>query len=301
MEHCRSWPVRPAPQPLECFSSWLFRTSKLYQISVAGLLKEIGLPASDTLDIDTHVEPQALAALAYNSRVKSERLSAMSLGHFVQRARFSDYIYGFRVLPLVSEPGMSELKLPVEPWLPSFRHPPSLICPLCLAQDDIPYLRLTWQHRLVTTCPLHEIRLVEVPRYSLDNLDDWLPQNEIKREEFQPILQLDRMTNCALSSGKVRLAKTTVSAAWWLQFLRALIDELARAEEHYLWGFQCSPIYARIWLLSGHTPPRRSQADYCFEDQDIIYRQRIFRSAAVAITMIMSGELVPVLNPRMNN
>lgn len=301
----RIWPICPQPLPMEAMSSWLFRVGNAYWLSVPELLDALGLAREAGEDIDLRCKPALLRQLSFHSGLSTLRLRKMSLAALVAPAfiaaekdveghlLYSRYVSGFRVLPLVKDPGESVIKMPPIPWKVSSTAPPA-VCPMCLLEDIVPYIRMGWTHGLVVSCPTHKVTLLPQTKFMYEKLVEENRSASPAFESCDALLRLDSMTEEALMRGRLQLSNgNVVSARWWMRFLRAFLDELARAEEHHRWGLVCQADYQEIWTATGSQPPTRTNANFSIESMDAAYRVPLFRAAAVGIDMIMRGDLKP--------
>lgn len=301
----RSWPICPRPLPMEAMSSWLFRVAKAYWLSVPELLDALGLAKEIGGNFDLGCSPSLLEQLSLHSGFTRFRLRKMSLAALVAPVRvavessadrdtlYAPYTSGYRVLPLVKDPGVAAIKSPDLPWVGSSSAPVA-VCPMCLLEDAVPYLRIGWVHGLVVSCPKHKVTLRPQTRFMYDKLVEENRSAAPELESCGALLRLDAMTGEALVQGRLDLSNgNVVSAGWWLRFLRSFLDELARAEEHHRWGLECQADYREIWLATGLQPPTRTSANFTIEDMDAVYRLPLFRAAAVGIDMILRGDLKP--------
>ncbi|UKJ73265.1 TniQ family protein [Azospirillum brasilense] len=144
------WPWRPALLPDETFSSWFARLAAgngLYPAELYRLVKPGAHPRPR--DLDRYVEPDLQVTLAERTGVDPEAL---------RQATF------IRWAGLVFEEDDGRNKLA---WLPlagtedSKRSFGQQVCPACLSEDTVPYLRLSWRLGFVTACPRHRKLLID--------------------------------------------------------------------------------------------------------------------------------------------
>lgn len=292
-----AWPLCPKPKPVEALLSWLSRSAAAYGLTVHELIRIIAGEKIDASSLDLYCPPALLNILSIRAAVPLPQLHMMTLEGFVPidvdhpsegvtEQIYATYIKGFRVLPCVEHPGKSSVKRPGQPWVRTDSSP-TLVCPKCQETEKIPYIRLTWVHGLVGCCPKHRVNLT-------------LPRSEGERataptvEHCEELIALAAMTETVLHQGTmVLLNGNTITASWWLRFLRAFLDELARAEEHYKWGLQCEKTYEAIWRGTGTSPPSVASPRFTIEDGDPAYNLPFLRAAAVGISMLLRGSLTP--------
>ena len=286
-------------------SSWLFRVAKAYWLSVPELLDALGLEREIGGNLDLSCTRCLLNQLSFHSSLSLSRLRKMSLAALVAPVRvaadrsagrdtlYARYTSGYRVLPLVKDPGAAAIKRPQLPWVGSSSAPVA-VCPMCLLEDAVPYIRMGWIHGLVVSCPKHKVTLLPQTRFMYDKLVEENRSAAPELESCGALLRLDAMTEEALVQGRLDLSNgNVVSAGWWLRFLRSFLDELARAEEHHRWGLECQADYREVWSATGLQPPTRTSTNFTIEDMDAAYRLPLFRAAAVGIDMILRGDLKP--------
>lgn len=101
-----------------------------------------------TRDIDHHAPAWLIEALSERTGQTTERIRATTL-----RAYES---YAFETF---NETGSTRWIMPVGVYHRIRRVPGQQFCPLCLNEDDIPYLRRAWRLSLVAACSCHSILL----------------------------------------------------------------------------------------------------------------------------------------------
>lgn len=148
MSDCHLWPFLPEPLDGESLFSWFTRLAHGNGI-MAAQLQPCVLPGSIAAprDLDRYACDTIIANLAKHTGVPAERILAMHMGRWHGRMQEKDDGQG------------------VLPWLlPVLRganrralgHP---YCPQCLANDEVPYMRLTWRLSFAALCPKHKVML----------------------------------------------------------------------------------------------------------------------------------------------
>jgi hypothetical protein len=144
------WPGRPAPLPGETFSSWFSRLARCNALEPASLYR-VALSGAylHRRDLDRFACDQLIANLASHTGFDERSLFRLML------ARWQGYVFEI-------DDGQCKL-----PWLPpagneeSRRSFGQQVCPKCLAEDEIPYLRSVWRLSFVTECPQHRVLLID--------------------------------------------------------------------------------------------------------------------------------------------
>lgn len=144
------WPGRPRPLPGETFSSWFARVAASNGLTPAELHEVATLGTYlHSRDLDRLDDHDLLARLSSATGIKVAILADATLGRWAERIYDSDE---------------ARVRLP---WLPSVgteRTRPSYgqqFCPLCLAEDQVPYFRLRWRLHFVTACERHHVFLLD--------------------------------------------------------------------------------------------------------------------------------------------
>lgn len=150
----RIWACHPQPQPGELFSSWFTRLAVASGLTFGCLdqmLFRKGQARSSTSDIDLQVVKLPLHVLKAATGVSRATLYGM---------RPLPNLYGW---PLFREAQLRRLFMP---WLlallesPRDRFSPGMqYCPLCLAEDDQPFMRREWRYVLFYRCDRHQVFL----------------------------------------------------------------------------------------------------------------------------------------------
>ena len=144
------WPWRPSLLPDETFSSWFARLAAgngLYPAELYRLVKPGGHPRPR--DLDRYVEPDLQVTLAERTGVEPETLRHAAF------TRWAGVVFD-------EDDGRNKL-----PWLPlagtedSKRSFGQQVCPACLREDRVPYLRLSWRLGFLTACPHHHRLLID--------------------------------------------------------------------------------------------------------------------------------------------
>jgi hypothetical protein len=99
-------------------------------------------------DIDHHAPTWLLDGLEQHTGVQRERLEALTLRSFESL-----------VFERLNETGITRLLMPLSIFHRTRRAYGQQFCPMCLAEDDAPYLRRRWRLAIMTVCSRHAILL----------------------------------------------------------------------------------------------------------------------------------------------
>ena len=103
-----------------------------------------------TRDVDHHAPQWLLDGLSARTGVPMPRLEALTLRSFE----------GFAYEALNAK-GSTRWTMSVGVYHRERRLFGQQVCPCCLAEDEVPYLRLGWRLALATVCTLHKVHLVD--------------------------------------------------------------------------------------------------------------------------------------------
>jgi|GEM_PF-2398453 len=146
-----SWHFHTELLPGESLSSWIVRAGLKHAIEPMGLGRIIwGEWRAWTRDIDRWLPNRRLEELSQALKIPRETLYLVTLTPWVRQMSLS----------------------PIHPnqrwfWVSSISHKNRsrrssfAFCPLCLAEDKIPYMRKSWRFSWVTACPVHKVLLRE--------------------------------------------------------------------------------------------------------------------------------------------
>lgn len=144
------WPRRPAPFGDESFLSWFTRVALANCITPSELYR-LALPGGHMYfaDLDRHYSPQLLAGLEEGTKVPSDDIRSLTFDQWVGTL-------------IGDDDGRGALN-----WLPPVGNRRRIqsygqqICPRCLAEDEMPYLRASWRVAFYTVCPAHGCLLID--------------------------------------------------------------------------------------------------------------------------------------------
>ncbi|MEC4591904.1 TniQ family protein [Nitrospirillum amazonense] len=144
------WPGRPTLQADESLSSWFARLAVANGLQPAELHR-ILQPGGDRSprDLDRHADFQMLDRLSAQTGITADALERTTF------RRWAGYAFE-------RDDGLAKLD-----WLPpagrdgAARCFGQQACPLCLAGDAQPYLRLRWRLLFVSVCPVHGCLLID--------------------------------------------------------------------------------------------------------------------------------------------
>lgn len=146
------WPVHPHPLPDELLSSWLVRTAHANGTKVQSFSNAVFESNHEVWnrDID-RLAPEWII------RIMAEKTATdLSIAHKTTLKRYRGILYDHATTA------------GIEFWIGSLHmyHRKRLgyglsFCPLCLAEDIIPYYRTEWRVALQTFCPKHQIMMID--------------------------------------------------------------------------------------------------------------------------------------------
>lgn len=144
------WLYHPKPFPDELLTSWLVRIAHGHGMKLQTFCR-VTLGQGQTIwlrDIDRQAPDWLVRALSKNTGVGLRAIRQTSLldykGVLYQRYKWSGHQYW--VLPLM----MVDT---------SYQHHGIQYCPMCLAEDEVPYFRKRWRLSLYTMCTKHQCML----------------------------------------------------------------------------------------------------------------------------------------------
>lgn len=261
-------------------------------------------PAVTSLDtFDVYTPPLLLLKLSQCSGLDFYQLRQMTLAHWVrpifeqegkpppERIPFDEYFEGFHV---VGKPKRA-VDIPRLPWLTrtTLHHVP--ICRGCLLADEVPYIRLSWKFGLVTSCPVHRLRLVPTEFYTWHHCRVRNPDN------FEPkgsVLFIDSCTNQALhAGGMIMPSSVTVSFEWWLCCLRGIIHEFQGACRQ-VDDPQLPEFYRMLFRSAGYPSSYWTGRSMDFE-MGYIENSYIWNLVGTAMHAMLKGEIRPVSGSRL--
>lgn len=144
------WPVHPHPLPDELLSSWMIRLARGNGFKVHNFCAQFFGRERQiwNRDIDHHAPPWLINALAARSGMPSERIAQTTLRSF-EASAFERF----------NEVGATRWILPLGVFHRTRRGYGQQFCPLCLDEDEEPYLRRIWRLGLSTVCSRHGVLL----------------------------------------------------------------------------------------------------------------------------------------------
>jgi hypothetical protein len=268
-------------------------------MTVAELLDhDLGHPGLSATELDVDPPAALLETLATRTGFPVEEIRALSLVSWVPLlldgrdpvpGSYQSYVGEWSVLL------PSTTHVPCDPvgWRP-WLHPEPLpyvpACRACLGEGVEPFVRLSWQLPLMTSCPIHGLMLepaVIVPGVGVA----WVQEQDAGEEAPVVIRRMDARTWDALTSGAVDLPQRRVHAAVWFRVLRALLDELNRPLKFVQPN---RGVLVAVWDRAG-AGLRAGQGRWKpFEVLAEPVQRTFLRAAAAAMTMIEADEIRPL-------
>ncbi|WP_448204330.1 TniQ family protein [Azospirillum sp. sgz302134] len=144
------WPGRPRLLENESFSSWFARVAAANGLRPADLYR-ILQPGGDRnpRDLDRYGDIHLLSTLADKTGISVETLEQATFRRWAGIAFERDD--GLVKLDWLPPAGRERAK----------RCFGQQVCPLCLAEDTVPFLRLDWRLSFITACPTHKRLLLD--------------------------------------------------------------------------------------------------------------------------------------------
>lgn len=144
------WPVHPHPLPDELLSSWMIRLARGNGFKVHNFCAQFFGRERQiwNRDIDHHAPSWLISALAARSGTPVERIDQTTLRSF-EAIAFERF----------NEVGATRWILPLGIFHRTRRGYGQQFCPLCLGEDEEPYLRRIWRLGLSTVCSRHGVLL----------------------------------------------------------------------------------------------------------------------------------------------
>jgi len=142
------WPFRPLPLEGESLFSWFTRVAHenyLTTVQLQRCLLEGSIPAPR--DLDRFACDELINNLSCHTGVAVEHIRSMYYGRWKGRMQEKDDGRGILpwLLPILKGENRSPLGQPY--------------CPHCLAEDEVPYMRLNWRLSFAPICPRHKVFL----------------------------------------------------------------------------------------------------------------------------------------------
>lgn len=150
MAHGRIWPAHPKPLPDELLSSWIVRVAQANGIKLQTLCWILFGNARSpwNRDIDRSAPKWLLKAMSEHTGV-----------NYWDAYHATLTTYRTILYPNRRRSGQLRWILPVRTYAMNRKGYGQQFCPLCLAEDLIPYFRKTWRVALFTFCPKHQVIL----------------------------------------------------------------------------------------------------------------------------------------------
>lgn len=144
------WPMHPQPQKDELLSSWMVRLAHANRYKVHEFYRQFFGREHEiwNRDIDHFAPDWLFAGLSAHTGVSITRLQDMSLRSF-EGIVFEQF----------RETTMTRGLLSLAVYHRTRRFFGQQFCPLCLLEDEYPYLRKVWRVAFVTICERHQIIL----------------------------------------------------------------------------------------------------------------------------------------------
>ena len=144
------WPFRPRPLEDESFASWFARTAWANGLDPSELYA-VALPGARMfrIDLDRFACGELIENLSAHTGAPADDLWARTLQAWA--GRLFDHDDGHNKLIWLPPAGTHQTSK-------SFGQQ---VCPRCLQEDAVPYLRQHWRFSFVTTCKTHGILLID--------------------------------------------------------------------------------------------------------------------------------------------
>jgi hypothetical protein len=145
------WPAHPKPKPDEILSSWLVRLTMAHGLKLHTFCSLIW-PHKQiwNRDIDKSADERMLSLLAQKTGTPPERVFGTTLA-----------AYQGKVFEKHNPFGNTLWIMPVGVYHRTRRRFGLQFCPLCLAEDSLPYFRRRWRLAFITCCERHGITLLD--------------------------------------------------------------------------------------------------------------------------------------------
>lgn len=295
-DRLQRWPLHPRPLPGEALSSWLDRVSGEHSLTLRDLLEHNLGSASivdegwSAADLDWDPPDRVLAEVSERTGVGAGDLRAMTFSGWVpwlmdgldegDQEHFDTYVRQDSVLLAPGEVGHNVVPR-WRPWLA-----PQAVryqCPVCADAPDrvVPlFSRLP----LMLSCADHGCLVRPAGDIALAAFDGEPMPPEPARPE---VVELDRRTHEAITTGRVTLPRRSVHAGVWFRLLRTLLDEVSTSLSKVRKRSQA--VLQTIWEAVG-TPARAGLNVWRpFEALDRDQQEAMLQAAAIAVRQTETG------------
>lgn len=227
--------IIPKPQKDELLSSWLARTAFAHKRSLTSFLSlfvNCDGSSISRIDIDFRYSEKLFQCLVDKSFLSKEQILKMSLrseeGYLYTCE--NNCLYPPKIIRKLIDKRTSH---------------GLMYCPLCLSEDEIPYLRKEWRYEFYTACLKHEILLTD---------RCWVCYKPIRLKKMKVASGIVYCDNCGKDLRTSVRTKVTEPQEYGLQAIRWFIKGLEEGyfliddkKIHSLWVFQAM---TRLkWLL----------------------------------------------------
>ncbi len=292
--------MHPAPIEGEALSSWLHRLAACFHLDTVELLHHgLGLhcDVGDVLhnkalpSVDIEAPHALIAGLAERTGVSADRIRAMTLAGWApwlldsvqpMAGAFHNYVHRSSVM-LGPRSRAKTIEGEWRAWVPE--HPIKRACPDCLSDPERQGLLLMWHLPIMLSCPIHH-RLLE-PLVAFVTGPMWAEDSPHPGQRPSPaVLEMDRRTLQALTTGTVDLPRRSVHAAIWFRLLRTLLNELSTPAKY--WGPGTRGLRA-AWADSGHRVRAGQGVWKPFEALHWPVQSQLLEAAAAAMDLLGTG------------
>jgi len=144
------WPLHPQPQPDELLSSWMIRLAHANRFKIHSFYSQFFGRERQvwTRDIDHFAPSWLLQGLSVRSGLPIDRLERLTLLH-LESTVFEHF----------NEKGVTRWVMPLSVYHRTRRAYGQHYCPVCLYEDQMPYLRWHWRLALMAVCTTHGVLL----------------------------------------------------------------------------------------------------------------------------------------------
>ncbi|MCU7872093.1 MAG: TniQ family protein [Candidatus Thiodiazotropha sp. (ex Lucinoma borealis)] len=150
MTHGKVWPAHPKPLQDELLSSWIVRIAQANVIKLQTLSRMLfGENLSPWMrDIDRTPPPWLLNTFCRYTGTNRQTVGRATLETYKNRLFANNRVSGHQQWILtLSQAGTNRYAYGQQ------------YCPVCLAEDSVPYFRKQWRIAVFTYCPIHQVEL----------------------------------------------------------------------------------------------------------------------------------------------